>query len=129
MTFTHKLIVLGIGSLSLVACSGGAEHEVTNEAADTLETVVKDTTPVTVSDTTKFKFDFAMANIPSPASGVQDLAAFNIPYDNSILNDPKKSVGYVTEYQRAINLGIYNIDMAYAMLHDRGQDVLQYMKN
>lgn len=128
MTFTHKIIVLGVVASLLSACGGGKDAEATAEAADTMA-VVKDTTPVTVNDTTKFKFDFAIANIPSPANSMQELGTWGVPYDNSILNNPKNLSKYTTEYQRSINLGVYNIDMAYAMVNEKGPDVLQYMKN
>jgi hypothetical protein len=127
MTFTHKFIAFGVMASLLSACGGGKDAE-TVEAADTT-TVMKDTTPVTVDDTTKFKFDFAIANIPSPANSMQELGTWGVAYDNSILNDPKNVSKYTTEYQRSINLGVYNIDMAYAMVNEKGPDVLQYMKN
>jgi len=128
MTLSHKFMALGVSALLLTACGGSKEHEAASEGIDST-TVVKDTTPVTVDDTTKFKFDFTIANIPSPANSVQELAAWGVPYDNSILNNPKNTSKYTTEYQRSINLGVYNIDMAYAMVSEKGPDVLQYMKN
>src|SRR5690606_25163038 len=71
----------------------------------------------------------AIANIPSPASTLQDMATWGVGYDNSILNDSKNSSKYTTEFQKSINLGIYNIDMAYAMVNEKGPDVLAYMKD
>lgn len=129
MTSTRKLVVLGLSSMVLVSCGGGKDHESNTDTADTSAVVVQDTTPVTVTDTTKFKFDFAIANIPSPASTLQDMATWGVSYDNSILNDPKNSSRYSTEFQRSLNLGVYNIDMAYAMVNEKGPDVLSYMKN
>ena len=129
MIISHKFIALGVSALMLTACGGGKENETAVEIADSTATVVKDTTRVTVDDTTKFKFDFAIANIPSPANSMQDLATWGVAYDNTILNNPKNGSKYTTEYQRSINLGVYNIDMAYAMLNEKGPDVLQYMKN
>ncbi|MGZ4100182.1 MAG: hypothetical protein ACXVNM_14950, partial [Bacteroidia bacterium] len=64
----------------------------------------------------------------SPASTMQELGKWNVSYDNSILNDAKNVSKYTTELQRAVNLGVYNIDMCYAMSHDKGEDVLKYMK-
>jgi len=128
MKLTIKLLALSAGVLAMASCGGSKEHDNTSETADTASTVIRDTTPVTVNDTTKFKFDFAIANIPSPASSLQDLGKWNAPYDNSILNDAAKASSYSTEFQRSVNLGVYNIDMAYAMVSDKGQDVLQYMK-
>jgi len=129
MTLSHKFIALGVTALMLTACGGGKETESTGEAIDSVGVMPKDTTPVTVNDTTKFKFDFAIANIPSPANSMQQLGTWGVPYDNSILNNPKNGSKYTTEYQRSINLGVYNIDMAYAMVSEKGPDVLQYMKN
>lgn len=128
MTITHKFIALSVAASLLTACGGSKEADATAESADSA-TVVKDTTPVTVNDTTKFKFDFTIANIPSPANSMQELGTWGVAYDNSILNSPKNASKYTTEYQRSINLGVYNIDMAYAMVNEKGPDVLQYMKN
>lgn len=123
-----KSLFYTIPMLALLACGGNKEEE--NHAhEETAPVVVKDTTAVTVDDTTKFKFDFAIANIPSPANSMQDIGKWGIVYDNSIFNDVKNASKYTTEYQRAINLGVYNIDMCYAMVNDKGEDVLKYMKN
>src|SRR3954465_94381 len=130
MKIAIKLFISTFAAFALLSCGGNKEPEVVvNEEAEITEPVEKDTTTITVSDTTKFKFDFVLANIPSPASSVQDLATFGVPYDNNILNDTKNVTRYTTEFKRGINLGIYNIDMAYAMMNEKGQDVLQYMKD
>ncbi len=122
--------VLSLSSIVLLAaCGGSKENENPETPIDSSTVVVKDTTPITVSDTTKFKFDFAIANIPSPANSVNEISAFKLNYDNGILNDPKNSSKYTSEFQKALNLGVYNIDMAYAMVNDKGEDVLKYMKN
>ncbi|MBK9283718.1 MAG: hypothetical protein IPM51_05290 [Sphingobacteriaceae bacterium] len=110
----------------LFSCSENKESETIQP---TEETVVKDTTPVTVDDTTKFKFDFAIANIPSPVNSLQDLGKWGISYDNSCFNDVANISKYTNEFKKAVNLGVYNIDMSYAMVSDNGQDVLKYMKN
>jgi hypothetical protein len=128
MILSHKFIALSVVGFMLASCGGGKEVETNSEGAETAP-VVQDTTPVTVDDTTKFKFDFAIANIPSPANSMQELANWGVEYDNSILNSPKNASKYTTEYQRSVNLGVYNIDMAYAMVNEKGPDVLQYMKN
>lgn len=127
-TLSHKFITLGAAALMLTACGNSKETETSGDAAEVV-VVEKDTVAVTVNDTTKFKFDFAIANIPSPANSMQELAAWGVPFDNSILNSPKNFSKYTTEYQRSINLGVYNIDMAYAMVSNKGPEVLQYMKN
>jgi len=119
-----------LASLSLVLLSSCGNHETPVEdkgIETTVSEVVKDTTPVTVDETSKFKFDFALANIPSPAISIEELSRWGIDYDRSLMNDPKKNKTYTSEFQKAVNLGIYNIDMCYAIVNDRGEDVLKYM--
>lgn len=123
-----KPFALASLSLVLLASCGSNETVVEDKGPETMVTEVpKDTTPVTVDDAAKFKFDFALANIPSPAVSIDELSKWGIDYDRSLMNDPKKGKTYSSEFSKAINLGIYNIDMCYAIVNDRGEDVLKYM--
>ncbi len=97
-------------------------------SGDSLTEAIQDTTPVTVDDLSKFKFDFALANIPSPAGSIEELSKWGVSYNNELLNSTKNSKNYTTEFSKAVNLGIYNIDMSYAIVNERGEDVLKYMK-
>lgn len=126
MTITPKLTALAIIALSLSSCGGGKQSETTDINAAEVSAV--DTSAVTVNDTTKFKFDFTIANIPSPANTLQEIETWELAYDNTILNSTKNVEKYNTEFKQSINLGIYNIDMAHAMMNDNGSDVLNYMK-
>jgi hypothetical protein len=107
---------------------GGSRSEETEETQESETAVVQDTTPVTVDKETKLKFDFALANIPSPVSMMNDVSKWGEPYNNEFFNDPKKAGTYSTEFSKAINLGIYNMDLSFAMVNDKGADVLKYMK-
>ncbi|MDI1354712.1 MAG: hypothetical protein PSX36_07330 [bacterium] len=127
MFVTKKLTVIGISVFLLGACGGHKEAETGEEGA--VVEGSKDSAAVAVADTTAFKFDFAIANVPSPANTIQNYVKWGVSYDNSILNSPKKADSYNTEYLKSINLGVYNIDMAYAMASNSGADVLQYMKS
>lgn len=123
---------LRVAALAVVlsSCSQPAdEFTVAPETGGVATKSPIDTAAYTVSDTTKFKFDFALANIPSPASAVQNLNSFGVLYNQGLLNNPEMADSYTTEQARAINLGIFNIDMAYAMLNEKGQDVLNFMKS
>lgn len=121
-----KWTPLAIVLLLFVSCGNEKEQETENEGNDV---ALQDTVTTSVNDTTKFKFDFALANIPSPATSIQELEGLGVQYDSGILSDSRKASNYTNEYSKAINLGVYNIDMAYAMMNDKGQDVLQYMKS
>ena len=87
-----------------------------------------DTAAYTVDDLVRFKFDFAFGNIPSPAEVVNDMSSYKIVYNNAYLADASKAKSYKTDFSKATNLGIYNLDMAYAISNAQGSDVLKYLK-
>ncbi len=125
MKIVKTLSIIALGSI-VVSC-GSANADDVKETADSTA-VVKDTTPVTVNEETKFKFDFAIANIPSPVGSINELSNWGVEYNNSLLVDSKKQLGSNTEFSKALALGVYNIDMSYAMVNNKGEDVLKFMK-
>jgi hypothetical protein len=44
------------------------------------------------------------------------------------LIDAKKQLTASSEFAKALALGVFNIDMSYAMVNNKGEDVLKYMK-
>lgn len=114
--------------LMFESCGGRQTEELDEDTKEAVATPVQDTTPVTVNKETKLKFDFALANIPSPVNMMNEVSKWGEPYNNELFNDPKKSGTYSSEFSKAINLGIYNMDLSYAMVNDKGADVLKYMK-
>lgn len=118
-----------LGMFLLTSCGGTKETDEHANMTDSVAPVVeKDTTPITVNEETKFKFDFALANVPSPVGSINELSSWGVAYNNELLNNTKNATNYTTEFSKAINLGIYNIDMSYGMVNNKGQDVLKYMK-
>lgn len=127
MKYCKLLIpVLSLG-LIVGACGGGQNEENVEEPKETAQ-VVEDTTPVTVDRETKLKFNFALANIPSPVGMMHEVSQWGENYNAELFNDTKKSNTYTSEFSKAINLGIYNTDLSYAMVNDKGADVLKYMR-
>lgn len=124
----NKLLFATSISLSVIltSCGDKSGEEIT-ENVTVIETT-KDTTPVTVNEETKFKFDFAIANIPSPVGSIDELSKWGVDYNNTLLADSKKQISSSNEFSKALALGVYNIDMAYAMVNNKGEDVLKYMK-
>ncbi len=123
----NKLFFAVSISLSLLIFSCG-EKQSEEIAEDVTTEIVKDTTPITVNEETKFKFDFAIANIPSPVASINELSGWGVDYNNGLLVDAKKQLSTSNEFSKAVALGIYNIDMSYAMVNNKGEDVLKYMK-
>lgn len=123
----NKLFLIAGIALSVLIVSCGEKP--TEEIAEEVVTEnPKDTTPITVNEETKFKFDFAIANIPSPVGSVNELSNWGVDYNNTLLVDSKKQLTASNEFSKAVALGIYNIDMSYAMVNNKGEDVLKYMK-
>jgi len=109
----------------LVSCGDKPSEEI---AENITSETPKDTTPITVNEETKFKFDFAIANIPSPVGSINEISAWGVDYNNTLLVDAKKQLAASSEFSKALALGVFNIDMSYAMVNNKGEDVLKYMK-
>jgi hypothetical protein len=112
-------------SIMLVSCGDKPSEEI---AENVTSETPKDTTPITVNEETKFKFDFAIANIPSPVASINELSNWGVDYNNALLVDAKKQITASNEFSKALVLGVFNIDMSYAMVNNKGEDVLKYMK-
>lgn len=112
-------------SIMLVSCGDKPSEEI---AENVTSETPKDTTPITVNEETKFKFDFAIANIPSPVGSINELSSWGVDYNNALLVDAKKQLAASSEFSKALALGVFNIDMSYAMVNNKGEDVLKYMK-
>jgi len=112
-------------SIMLVSCGDKPSEEI---AENITSETPKDTTPITVNEETKFKFDFAIANIPSPVGSINEISAWGVDYNNTLLVDAKKQLAASSEFSKALALGVFNIDMSYAMVNNKGEDVLKYMK-
>ncbi|MDX2174419.1 MAG: hypothetical protein SFY56_15055 [Bacteroidota bacterium] len=126
-----KNIVIVSTIIFLVTSCGGNKNNEEVDTSDSTKTSepIKDTVTGSLNPQTKQKFNFAISNIPSPAFSIYELSAYQSKYDVTFLNDLKKIKNYTTEFQRASNLGIYNVDMFYAIVNDKGEDVLKYLKN
>lgn len=113
----------------LFSCSSGTQED-PKPAVDTSQTLQEppDTALYTADHNLRFKFDFTVANIPSPAEVVNDMASYKLNYSSAYLSDISKAKEYKSDFAKAINLGIYNMDMAYAIANAQGNDVLKYLK-
>lgn len=68
-----------------------------------------------------------LQQIPSPLEISVLLKQSGTQYDQSMLNDPKNTKIYNTNYEKAINLGIYGTDMGYTNIYEQNQDAIFYL--
>jgi hypothetical protein len=61
--------------------------------------------------------------LPTPFEMTQMLSDIGAKYNSASLNAPAKAEKYFTEKSKALNLGVYGADLAYAATYDQKQDV------
>lgn len=83
-----------------------------------------DTTPI--SETGVYMFNYTIGNLPAPVGVLEQYAAAGLPVDLSLLNSYKNVTNYQTAVSKALNFGIYGIDLAYLVVNKRSLDVLNY---
>jgi hypothetical protein len=65
--------------------------------------------------------------LPSPVEMADILHKTKAVYDVAILNDPRSVSNYVTDYKRALNLGVYFADLSFTSMFDYPQDAMKFM--
>lgn len=68
-----------------------------------------------------------LEQIPSPLEISMLLKEANTRYNRSILNSPGNVTRYNTNYQKALNLGIYGADLGYATIYGENAESIQYL--
>jgi hypothetical protein len=117
MNNTKKIICLAFVTATFAACTSSQEGE-----KDT-NTTKEDTVAVDSAKTGSSK----LLSVPSPFQIAASLQSLGLPYKEELLSSYKKASSYTTEQAKAMNLGIYVIDMGYAVQNDQGQTALNYL--
>ncbi|MFC2175396.1 hypothetical protein ACFLR1_00320 [Bacteroidota bacterium] len=110
---------LALGAMFMVGCVS----ETTKEGGEEETTVEK----VDSSSTMLMSVGGAMISIPSPIQTAMLIEKSGADYNKGFLNEPKKVTTYATNYQKAMNLGVYGADVGYVTIYDQSQDALKYL--
>ena len=115
----HKslAIVIATGVLLFVSCQGNKSGNQAQTAGDTAN--IKE-----ISQNVKE----VVYPLPTPFEMTRMLSNIGVSYSSAILNPVDKAEKYFTEKSKAVNLGIYGADVAYAATYDQKQDVKLYLK-
>ena len=89
-------------------------------------TMVEDSATKKSKEILDFKFFYKIATLPSPMEMINAIYQNDVPFNKEMLNSPSNEEKYNTAYKKAINYGVYGIDMAYAAFYGQNQDLLEY---
>lgn len=75
---------------------------------------------------TLIKFDNTLFSMPSPYEIAFLVKRADLEYNKDMLNPYNKSHSYVTNFDKALNMGIYGSDLGYLTLYEQNSDAIQY---
>lgn len=81
----------------------------------------------TLSSATRSGLQGISVNIPSPIKVTGEIAGAGILFNKSIVNPASKVSSYATNYQKALNLGVYGTDLGYLTGFKQMQDAMGYI--
>jgi hypothetical protein len=116
-----RIIIAGLIVAIVTAC--GTTSKTQEDAL--LDSLAQDTLAgPTISDDA---ITSILESIPQPLEISMLLKESGKKYNASILNSPDYTSRYNSNYQRALNLGIYGTDLGYTNIYEQNQDGVKYM--
>ncbi len=100
------------------SCTSSDKGDFDENKTEELDTVLS--TIIEVGD--------ALFSIPSPFQASILIKESGITYDAELLNTPTSVASYSTNFQKALNLGVYGADLGYATIYEQPQDAIKYFK-
>ena len=132
--FLHQILFAMKRYFMVVACCTGFifgfnscnNSEKTAEQNAAEKAMAEDTLSGKTKEMVDFKFFYTIANLPSPMEMISAIYASKVPFNKDILNPTTSLENYNTAFKKAVNYGIFGIDMAYAAFYGQNQDLLDY---
>ena len=123
MKKTPEILYAFVVLMLMNSCSGQKEQPGSVATTDSAIAAL-DTQPY--NKMADFKFFFTIANLPSPLEVINTVYNTDVPFDNTLLNPTNNEEKYLTAYKKAVNYGIYGVDMAYIAYYGNKQDLYDY---
>ena len=120
------LRVLSIGLVISGIFASYSSNKENSNTGSTADSALLATDTMAYNERADFKFSFTIANLPSPLSVISTIYTTEVPFDNTLLNPTDNAEKYLSSYKRAINYGIYGVDMAYIAYYGNKQDLYDY---
>jgi len=78
------------------------------------------------TSTVLLKINNSLFTLPSPYQASYSIKKSNLGFNKSLLNPADNVSNYTTNFQQAINIGIYGTDLGYLNVYDQVPDVISY---
>ena len=126
MIITHKisrltfsLMILGFVLIGVTSCNN--DETIKEDAIDTSidENINK-------TGSTILQFENTLFSVPSPYEIAFLVKEQKIDYNKEFLNPVNRSHNYVSNYKKALNLGIYGADLGYLNIYEQTPDAVSY---
>ncbi len=75
------------------------------------------------------KYDMVISDIPFPFEILDNLYSKKIPFNERAMNEIRNISKYNQYYSKALNLGVYGADLAYAVTYEEFSKMGAYIKN
>lgn len=114
------LFIAAISVALLGACTEEPSNEdILGESPDTTAKVI---------EKQKISAQNVFNSIPGPTELGRLVEEAGLDYDANLLNNPDDVNKYLSDNFKALNLGVYGADMAYANIHEQSQESMLFLK-
>ncbi|MFO8066827.1 MAG: hypothetical protein R6U11_04515 [Bacteroidales bacterium] len=115
------IVLLAIAGLFIASCQFDGKEEPIDLLTDTDLEMDKQLTDAMIGE--------MITSIPNPVEMSSLLQKSGVVYSHELLNPVSNISSYNTNFQKAVNLGIYGTDLVYMNIYDRTVATLQYLRN
>ena len=118
-----RIVIIGLVLALFTACNSDkkSDEQAFLEGLDTAKTEGPSISEGVIGD--------ILGRIPSPLEISVLLKESGKKYNGSYLNAPDNISRYNSNYQKALNLGVYGTDLGYTNIYEQNQDGVKYMSS
>ena len=118
-----RIVIFGLVLALFAACTSDkkSDEQAFLEGLDTAKTEGPSISEGVIGD--------ILGRIPSPLEISVLLKESGKKYNGSYLNSPDNISRYNSNYQKALNLGVYGTDLGYTNIYEQNQDGVKYMSS
>lgn len=107
----NKYIVIGLVAMSMISCGGEKETSLEDELGNA---------SLNVNSKKQAKMlDELIQSIPSPVEMNTVIKSTGVEFSSAIMHKTSKVDSYTTNYDQALNVGVYTADMGYINVYDK----------